>query len=165
MEENLLSSFEQAQIASIQQRSSLENRLKSGASWFYWIAGLSLVNSLVFLLGGEFTFVFGLGLTQAVDGIMWGVANELGSDVGMVLRVIGLAVNLVIVGIFALFGYLGRKKKRWVFIIGMILYGLDMVILIWVHAWLSTLFHLLALAGIYRGLTAIGKIERLKNQI
>src|SRR5216117_2936789 len=39
-------------------------QLKSGASWFYWIAGLSLINSIVAFTGGQWAFLFGLGITQ-----------------------------------------------------------------------------------------------------
>ena len=44
-------------------------QLKSGANWFYWIAGLSVVNSLIFAFGGHTSFIAGLGLTQLIDGI------------------------------------------------------------------------------------------------
>jgi len=151
---------QQALIAGIQQRLRLERQLKAGANWFYWIAGLSLVNSLIFLFKGGITFVIGLGLTQVVDGIAGVVARELGRQGGSIIRAAGLAVNLVIAGIFVAFGYLGRKGQRWAFITGMILYGLDIFILLWARDMFGILFHIIALAGLYRGLRAIGEIER-----
>lgn len=33
---------------------------KSGANWFFWIAGMSIFNSLIQLLGGSLNFVIGL---------------------------------------------------------------------------------------------------------
>ena len=39
-----------------------------GAKWFYWIVGLSIVNSLLAMGGAPIRFVFGLGLTQFVPG-------------------------------------------------------------------------------------------------
>src|ERR1044071_6443875 len=42
----------------------LEKQLKGGGSWFYWIAGLSLVNSVLALSGSETRFILGLGITQ-----------------------------------------------------------------------------------------------------
>src|SRR5688572_28411552 len=45
----------------------LEMRLKSGASWFYWIAGLSIINSIAALSGAGWGFIVGLGVTQIVD--------------------------------------------------------------------------------------------------
>ena len=38
-------------------------QLKSGASWFYWIAGLSLINSIAAVSGGSWRFILGLGIT------------------------------------------------------------------------------------------------------
>ena len=35
-------------------------RLKSGASWFYWIAGLSLINSISAAAGSTWRFIVGL---------------------------------------------------------------------------------------------------------
>ena len=29
------------------ERMNIENRHKNGANWFYWIAGLSLINSII----------------------------------------------------------------------------------------------------------------------
>jgi hypothetical protein len=37
----------QAQIEQLQAVDRLVRQFRSGASWFYWIAGLSLINSLI----------------------------------------------------------------------------------------------------------------------
>ena len=42
-------------------------QLKSGASWFYWIAGLSLINSISAASGSSWRFIVGLGITQIFD--------------------------------------------------------------------------------------------------
>ena len=46
-----------------------EAAFKGGANWFFWIAGLSVINSLIITFGGEMSFVIGLGITQFIDGI------------------------------------------------------------------------------------------------
>lgn len=38
--------------------------IHSGAHWFYWIAVLSLINSLVFHFGWNWSFFMGLAATQ-----------------------------------------------------------------------------------------------------
>lgn len=53
----------------------LENALKSGANWFYWIAGLTLVNTIAAMSGSTWRFILGLAITQIVDV----VAQDLGS--------------------------------------------------------------------------------------
>jgi hypothetical protein len=44
-------------------RHQLEERMKSGANWFYWIAALSLVTSVISLAGGTWGFFVSLGVT------------------------------------------------------------------------------------------------------
>ena len=51
----------------------------SGANWFFWIAGLSLVNSLIILFSGEWSFIVGLGATQ-IDGT-WSDCETTGDHV------------------------------------------------------------------------------------
>src|SRR6478672_6161125 len=59
-------------------------RVRAGAKWFYWIAALSLVNSLVAIFGGQFHFVVGLGITSIVDAL----AKGIGSSAGIVLALV-----------------------------------------------------------------------------
>ena len=42
---------------------------QSGANWFYWVAGLSIVNSIMQHLGGGVFFIMGLGVTSFVDAV------------------------------------------------------------------------------------------------
>jgi fatty acid desaturase len=46
--------------------------IRSGANWFIWIAGLSLVNSALFAIGSNWAFFLGLGATQFVDAFWQG---------------------------------------------------------------------------------------------
>jgi len=46
-----------------EDNSELQNQAKSGANWFYWIAGASLVNTIIFLFNGRVSFIIGLGIT------------------------------------------------------------------------------------------------------
>src|SRR5438105_1901125 len=56
----------------------LLRQLRSGANWFYWIAGLSLLNAVVSLAGATFSLALGLGITLLLDAI--------GADAGGTLR-------------------------------------------------------------------------------
>ena len=44
----------------IEEKLRLENQFKSGAGWFFIIAGLSIVNSIIILSGGSWSFIVGL---------------------------------------------------------------------------------------------------------
>lgn len=134
-----------------------ENRAKNGANWFFWIAGLSLVNSIVILFGGEWTFIVGLGITQFIDGIAWGIAEEVSSNA---IRYMAFFADLVVIGFFAGIGYFARQKKDWSFLVGMTLYALDVFIFILVFDIIGIAFHILALYFIYNGYRSLRELLR-----
>src|SRR5437763_16327974 len=49
---------------------------RNGSNWFYWVAGLSLVNSISLHTGGNVFFVVGLGVTLVADTLAQGVAEH-----------------------------------------------------------------------------------------
>ncbi len=121
-------------------------RVRSGAKWFYWIAALSMINSLVVISGGSFHFVVGLGITSIVDAM----AKRAGSA-GSILDLI---INGFVAGVFVLFGHFAAKAQKWAFIVGMGLYALDGLLLFGAKDYLSVGFHAYALFAIYRGMSA-----------
>ena len=120
-------------------------QLKSGASWFYWIAGLSLINSIAATAGSDWRFIIGLGVTQVLDG--------LGTHFGGAAKMVTLGLDLVVAGIFIGFGVFAHKRHLWAFIVGMVLFALDaLVMLLLVTDWLSVAFHAFVLFCLFRGL-------------
>lgn len=151
-----------SQLAIIQKKLYLDNRIRNGANWFFWIAGLSLINTIVFLFGGSFTFVIGLGATQIIDGFMSALSIQLGTGWSIV-RLIGFIVDAIVAGIFIVFGFLGRKRFRVAIIIGMIVYALDGVILLLFKDFLGTAFHAFALFGIGGSIKSISELVNLEK--
>jgi len=150
-----------------EQGSGAENRaiekMKSGANWFYWIAGLSVVNSVIALVGGGWAFIIGLGFTQVVDAIaLSGYENP--SDATFGVLAVAFLFNLIIAGIFAAFGYFANKEQKWAFITGMAIYAVDGVLFIIVLDFLSVGFHAFALYSIYKGFSSLQILERLKSE-
>jgi hypothetical protein len=121
-------------------------RVRTSARWFYWIAGLSLINSAVVIFGGSFHFVVGLGVTSVVDAF----AKQSG-NAGVVLDLI---INGFVAGLFCLFASFAGKAQKWAFMVGMVLYALDGLLLLLARDILSVAFHAYALFCIYRGLAA-----------
>lgn len=126
-------------------------RMRAGAKWFYWIAGLSMVNSAVVIFGGSLHFVVGLGITSVVDALAKRAGN-----MGSVLDVI---INGFVAAGFVLFGYFASKAQRWAFLVGMALYAMDAFLLLGVKDFLSVGFHAYALWAISKGLTASKQIQ------
>lgn len=137
----------------------LERQLRSGADWFFWIAGLSAINSILALLGGGLNFLAGLGITQLIDGISLVVIEEMVPAGATWIKLTAFLLDLIIAGIFVAFGFLARRHK-WAFIVGMVIYALDMLIFLLGPDLLSIGFHLWALFGLYRGLQALGKLQQ-----
>lgn len=131
----------------------LENNLQSSAKWFYWVAGLSLVNTLIIFFGGGVSFIVGLGITQLIDGFVFEASDA--------VKYIALFINILISGMFALFGYFAIKKEMWAFIIGMILYLLDGFIFLLVNDWLSIAFHAFVLFSLFAGIKSLKKINSI----
>ena len=122
--------------------------VRSGANWFIWIAGLSLVNSVLFVAGSNWAFFLGLGATQFSDAfgkeIITGTTGE----------VVALIVDVVIAAIFVGLGLMSRSGALWSFIVGMVLIVLDALLLVWVQDWAAVAFHALALFFVFRGFQA-----------
>lgn len=133
----------------------LAQRVAGGANWFYWIAGLSVINSVAVAFGAEWSFIVGLGMTQIVDAVARAIVEESG---GSFLIWAALAVDVGIAGLFLLFGVLASKGKTAAFVVGMVLYGLDALLFVLVGDWLGLGFHVLALVFIFGGYSAARKL-------
>lgn len=137
----------------------LSSAYRNGASWFFWLAALSMINSLLAAFGTNMHMLFGLGYTQITDAIL-GVAFE-GESSGIGVAV-SLATTAVVAGLFALIGFLSHKGILLAYIGGLVLYvidtlvllGLSAVLSLWSDLWLDLLFHAFVLFQLIAGLAA-----------
>jgi hypothetical protein len=141
----------------------LSSSTKGGISNFYWIAAMTVINSLANSFGGGIYFVIGLGATLFIDGIAGALAKEL-VQYAIVIKAIGFVLTAGVAAIFALFGYFGIKGHRWVIIVGMLLYGLDALLMLVFKDWLGFGFHLFFLFGLWNGLRASDQLRKLLMQ-
>ena len=137
------------------QKTILEHALKSRASWFIMVAGLSLVNSVLSMTGAKVHFIFGLGFTQIVDA----VAHRAGGA-GMALD---LVINGIVAGVFAFFWNFARKGQKWAWFAGMGLYAVDALVLLPFKDFLSLAFHAYALYRMWSGLQLLPAFERFNR--
>lgn len=119
----------------------------NGAGWFWWIAGLSVVNSIAAHLGLGIGFLFGLGVTQVVDAV--------------VPLPVAIAVDAAAAGVFFAFGWMARRRHTWAFIVGATLYVLDGLIMVPLQLWFAAAFHVFALVGIFGGMRAHFQLRRM----
>jgi len=139
---------------------NIQRQVKNGASNYYWIAALSIINSLGSLFGLGINFVIGLGATQVVDAIAIGIAEGV-PEASAIIRVFGMVSSVAISAVFALFGYFGAKGHRWAFITGMLFYSIDALLLLAFQDWFGFGFHLFLLWGIYGGFKALKALHSL----
>ena len=132
-----------------------------GASWYFWIAGLSLVNTALIHCGGNVHFIVGLGITTLVDLF----AAEIGQqnpEAATIVTVIAVGFSIFVAAISFLFGWLSRKRILWIYGIGMVLYLLDGLLYLLIGDFLSAAFHGYALYSMYQGFSAYRKLSQLE---
>ncbi len=132
------------------QAEALRKQVGSCASWFFWIAALTGINSAMLLTGSDTSFFMGLTVAQLADVIAGG-AGSMG-------KIVAGIFDAACIGFFVLLGLKARKGQRWAFIVGLILYGMDTLIsLIAPHA-ISIALHAWALLMMGMGLKHAGNL-------
>ena len=139
----------------------LHARGTSGAGWFFWIAALSLINSIILLSGGDRHFVVGLGVTSIADAVARGVADQ-NPEVAGVAKGIAFGFDLFVAAVVCLFGWLSRRPILPIFVLGMILYLLDGLIYVMFQDWMSVGFHAFVLFGMWNGFNAYRQMKAMK---
>jgi hypothetical protein len=117
--------------------------VQSAARWFWWIAGLSVVNIVLFQSGSQANFVVGLGITAVSDVVF--AAN----------KPIGFVIDALAVGFFLWMGAQGSRGKLWAFYVGLAVYTLDALIYLSLKDWMPVAFHALAIFFIMKGVMAL----------
>jgi hypothetical protein len=160
MNQNQPDPSDQQRLNSTMAIRKLQRQVRIGASNFYWIAGLSLVYTLISLFGASGTFPIGLAIPQIVNGLVPVAAKGLSSAAWMI-QAIDLLINLAVVGLFALLGFLAGKRRRWAYGSGMALYGVDALLTVLFSAYAAFAFHLFFLWLLFSGLLADRKLGKL----
>jgi hypothetical protein len=146
--------MEETNVEVIKGNLQIEQQIKSGASWFFWISSLSLINSFLLFSGANINFPVGLGVTE----LLTYVAKASGGGVSIILFIL----NCVIASLFVIFGRFAVKRKNWAFVGGMIMYLLDGLLLIYIQDYVSAGFHVFALYFIFNGYKLNKKFSSIK---
>lgn len=140
-------------------RAQAEQHAKSGVNWFFWIAILSLVNTVLAHSGADLHFIIGLSVTAIADGIAIEIGKQQPQHATLAMGIaigFSLFVALVVMG----FGRLSRQRILWVFAIGIALYLLDGVVYLLLGDIKSAGFHGFALFGMIRGWMAMRQLAQ-----
>jgi hypothetical protein len=122
--------------------------VQSAARWFWWIAGLSLVNTVLFHSGSSTNFVIGLAMTTLASAAF---ANNMPVAIGLA----GITI-----GFYFLVGLYAQRSKLWAFYLGLAVYVLDGLIYVLFQDWMSVAFHGLAAFFIFKGIARVRELAQ-----
>jgi hypothetical protein len=121
--------------------------VQSAARWFWWVAGLSLVNAVMSFSGNDTNFVLGLAMTTLASVAF---ADNLP---------VAAALIVLTVGFYFFIGLHAQKSRLWAFFTGIAVYVLDAAIYAKFEDWMSVGFHALAIFYIWKGVTRVRQLN------
>lgn len=117
-----------------------------GANWFFWLAILSVINTLIVYRYQTPNTPIALAITQWLDGTSSGLNPTMSTR--------SMMINLLIAGVLAGFGVLARRGSDVAFVVGIFLYVIDAMLAIGLRDVFGFGVHLLGLFFLFKGLLA-----------
>jgi hypothetical protein len=114
-----------------------------GARWFWWVAGLSLINTILAHSESRISFVIGLGFTLVVDAMLQKAI------------IVALIIDALAIGFFFGAGWFAGKGRLWAFVLGIVAYTGDLLLCLTAKDWMMIGFHAFALFQIGSGAMAL----------
>ncbi|MES2604000.1 MAG: hypothetical protein V4603_03625 [Pseudomonadota bacterium] len=124
----------------------VDPEVQSGARWFWWIAGLSLVNAVMYYTGSDVSFVVGLAMTALTSLFFTNM-------------VVAFVVIAMLIGFYFAMGYLAQQGVLWAFYAGLGVYVVDGLIYLMFQDWMSVAFHVFAGFSIVKGMLRAQKLN------
>ena len=72
-------------------------------------------------------------------------------------------LDLVVAGVFVVFGLLANKRQLWAYIIGMVAFGLDGLLSLLFSDWIGLLAHGFVLYCLFRGFQAGRELQTMEK--
>ncbi|MBX9940017.1 MAG: hypothetical protein K2Y32_12225 [Candidatus Obscuribacterales bacterium] len=125
----------------------LEAAFRSSASWFFWMAGCTVVNLFMFITKSNFGLALGMS-----DSLIVAVVNLLRPPAGDAGALIVIASNVLYIALMAVFGIFAGKGKVWAFAMGISLALIDGIYCLSGGEYIGTIVHGMAVWFIFSGL-------------
>jgi FAIM1 (Fas apoptotic inhibitory molecule) protein len=135
----------------VNARPELEQRVRNGGRWFYWIAGLSAVNFVFFFMGSSTGFALGTTIDWILQGIIEELADPSMSWIG----------HVAVIALFVFLGTRATAGAQWAFIVGGLVYAVDGLILLLVGDWIGIVVHGIALFAIVSAIVSLRKLRAI----
>ncbi len=143
------------------RRRELRERADKGAGWFFWVAGLSLFNTVGAVAGWGIAFSIGLACSGPLADLIWpGSVNPMTPALqGPALALsVGLAVGFGALGLWA------RQRSSVAFLLGIVLYTADGLLDLMAQNWIGLAFHGLVVFGMVGGLQAVRRLRAIEGE-
>ncbi len=142
---------DQQGLQDLQDEAALRQKVSRAASWFYWIAALSLVNMGAQILNKEWSFALGLGLSQLLGREAHRLYESGAPGAAIFAMYLGCVGSIAF---FAACGWFARKPSVFVFMVGMVFYALDTLIFLILLDGMGIAIHVVALFFLRQGVPA-----------
>ena len=147
--QSVVAALAQGPDPSALRRVALVNRVRNGGRWFYWIAGLSAVNFVIFVMGSDTGFALG----TAIDWFLQGILEELADPA------LGWIAHVVVIALFVFLGTRATAGAQWAFIVGGLVYALDGLIFLLAGDLIGIAVHAFALFAIVSATIAVRQLR------
>ncbi len=135
------------------EKFSYLKEVRQGGSWFFWIAGLSVINAIAAWMASGWGFCLGLSTCYLVGGI--------GQVFGPNGPLIALTLNLAACALYLFFGVASWQGRFTPYAIGMFLYAGDALLPLATQDWISLGIHGVALWFLFKG---FGSLMQANNK-
>ena len=138
-------------------RSQLLQRRNNGGGWFYWIAGASILNSVINAAGTQWGLAVGLGITYFIDEIARILSDTVRTPIYAVI------IDVAIAGGFVLIGRAARRGRLGWYAVGIGLYALDGLLFVLAEDILGIVVHAIAIFALVSGWRATRSLKQLEG--
>lgn len=135
--------------------SDVQGIVRGAGTWFWWVAGLSLANSIAAMLELDYGMILGLGAGQFIDAIFLYDFNGTGEAPSLIARGLHLLISVGLAGVFFALGRSARQFSVKAFVVGLVLYALDSLLFVFIRDWVAVAVHVFVLFTLWGGFTAL----------
>lgn len=131
-----------------------EQAFKNSGSWFFWIAGCTLINAIMVLTNGDMRLCLGVCLVDVIPAVVKEL--KLGNETYLVTTLV-LAASFVF--FYGLLGKFATEGRAWPYLIGLLTFGIDTAVCLAAQDWIGVAIHVFALVNIFSGFRLARRVQ------
>jgi hypothetical protein len=131
----------------VKEQIKKENSIIGGAGLFFVIGFYSIINTFTNIFSEKQYYSGGLGINKVIMSVISGVQQATGNN----YFELGITLTFILPVLFFWVGSKSKKKIPKVYLTGMILFGIDTLLLILYKSWFNIALHLMLLIMIFDG--------------